>query len=214
MRPEITEIDFDKCGGLVPAIVQDVASSRILMLAYMNKDAYQLTLERNLATFYSRSKKQIWQKGESSGNTLKIIDISLDCDQDTLLLKVEPTGPACHKGTSSCFDRPQTHKVMTKEQNTSSLSFLEDLENVIKQRRVSSTSKSYTKSLFNSGIEAIAQKVGEEAVEVVIAALSQSQDDFRQEAADLVFHLLVLLESKNCSLSEVVDILDTRHQSQ
>lgn len=195
-------IDFAKGDGLVPAIVQDYKSRKVLMLGYMNEEAYQKTLREKLVTFYSRSKQRLWTKGETSENYLVLKEILLDCDGDTLLIKAEPKGPVCHTGNDTCF----------AEINQPGLLFLEHLQNVIKDRRFNPSGKSYTTSLFEKGINKIAQKVGEEAVELVIEAKDDNDDLFKNEAADLIFHLMVLLEEKNMSLPEVVAVLEDRHK--
>jgi phosphoribosyl-AMP cyclohydrolase / phosphoribosyl-ATP pyrophosphohydrolase len=195
-------IDFEKGDGLVPAIVQDYKTSKVLMLGFMNKDSYEKTLQDKLVTFFSRSKQRLWTKGETSGNHLVLKEVLLDCDGDTLLIKVEPRGPVCHTGNDTCF----------AEINKQSLLFLNHLQKVIKDRRFNPTEKSYTTSLFEKGINKIAQKVGEEAVELVIESKDSNDDLFKNEAADLIFHLMVLLEQKNMSLNEIVAVLEERHK--
>ncbi|MFT4535120.1 MAG: phosphoribosyl-ATP pyrophosphohydrolase/phosphoribosyl-AMP cyclohydrolase [Saprospiraceae bacterium] len=197
---DINKIDFDKSDGLVPAIIQDAATANVLMLGYMNTEAVEKTVSSGLVTFWSRSKKRLWQKGEESGNTLKLIEISLDCDNDTLLLKVKPIGPTCHTGTGTCWG----------SENKSNAYFLHDLENVIKDRRDNPSDQSYTSSLFAKGINKVAQKVGEEAVELVIEAKDDDRDLFLNEAADLMYHFLILLVAKAFSLEDVVKVLDDR----
>ena len=193
--------DFEKCEGLVPAIIQDADTRKVLMLGYMNDEALQKTLEEKRVTFYSRSKQRLWTKGESSGNFLELKEISIDCDNDTLLIKVSPVGPVCHKGTDTCFT----------EKNEGS-AFLHQLESVIKERKNNPNDSSYTTSLFKKGINKIAQKVGEEAVELVIEAKDDNKDLFLGEAADLLYHYLVLLAAKDISLEEVLNLLKQRHQ--
>ena len=195
-------IKFNK-DGLVPAIIQDAITKNVLMLGYMNEEAYLKTLETKQVTFYSRSKQRLWTKGEESGNYLNLIDIKNDCDNDTLLIQVNPTGPTCHKGTDTCWNT----------ENKSSYGFFSTLEEVIAERvRNKDTQKSYVASLFAKGINKIAQKVGEEAVETVIEAMDNNDELFLYESADLLFHLLVLLEAKNVKLKEVVDVLRERHK--
>jgi phosphoribosyl-ATP pyrophosphohydrolase/phosphoribosyl-AMP cyclohydrolase len=196
------QIDFNKDDGLVPAIIQDVKTQKVLMLGYMNKESYEKTIESGKVTFYSRSKQRLWIKGEESGNFLNLKDLSLDCDKDTLLIKVDPVGPVCHKGTDTCWEE-------TNE--ASSIDFLLQLQQVITERKKNLSEKSYTASLFQKGINKIAQKVGEEAVELVIEAKDDNEDLFMGEAADLMFHYLVLLSAKGYSLEQVVALLETRH---
>ncbi|PXY02956.1 bifunctional phosphoribosyl-AMP cyclohydrolase/phosphoribosyl-ATP diphosphatase [Marinifilum breve] len=196
------QIDFNKGDGLVPAIIQDVKSQKVLMLGYMNKESYEKTIESGKVTFYSRSKQRLWTKGEESGNFLNLKDLSLDCDKDTLLIKVDPVGPVCHKGTDTCWEEAN---------EASSIDFLLQLQQVITERKKNLSEKSYTASLFQKGINKIAQKVGEEAVELVIEAKDDNEDLFMGEAADLMFHYLVLLSAKGYSLEQVVALLETRH---
>jgi len=197
------EIDFNKSkDGLVPAIIQDFLTRQVLMLGYMNKEAYEETVETGKVTFFSRSKGRLWTKGEESGNFLNLISIKNDCDNDTLLIKVKPNGPACHKGTDTCWN----------EANKQSFGFLSELESVIKGRRMNADSKkSYVASLFEKGINKIAQKVGEEAVEIVIEAKDDNDELFLNEGADLLFHYLILLQAKGYTLKDVVKILEGRH---
>lgn len=196
------QIDFNKGDGLVPAIIQDVKTQKVLMLGYMNKESYEKTIESGKVTFYSRSKQRLWTKGEESGNFLNLKDLSLDCDKDTLLIKVDPVGPVCHKGTDTCWEEAN---------EASSIDFLLQLQQVITERKKNLSEKSYTASLFQKGINKIAQKVGEEAVELVIEAKDDNEDLFMGEAADLMFHYLVLLSAKGYSLEQVVALLETRH---
>ncbi|WP_321298584.1 bifunctional phosphoribosyl-AMP cyclohydrolase/phosphoribosyl-ATP diphosphatase HisIE [Marinifilum fragile] len=196
------QIDFNKGDGLVPAIIQDVKTQKVLMLGYMNKESYEKTIESGKVTFYSRSKQRLWTKGEESGNFLNLKDLSLDCDKDTLLIKVDPVGPVCHKGTDTCWEEANV---------ASSIDFLLQLQQVITERKKNLSEKSYTASLFQKGINKIAQKVGEEAVELVIEAKDDNEDLFMGEAADLMFHYLVLLTAKGYSLEQVVALLETRH---
>lgn len=194
--------DFDKQNGLIPAIVQDNKTLKVLMLGFMNKEAYEKTRESKLATFYSRTRKELWTKGETSGNFLKVIEIIPDCDNDTILIKAEPSGPVCHTGDDTCFG----------EDNTMGLEFINHLIKVIKDRKTNPSPDSYTSSLFEKGINKIAQKVGEEAVELVIEGKDDNRDLFLNEAADLLFHYLVLLEAKGIDISEVIRILQSRHK--
>ncbi|MRH99347.1 bifunctional phosphoribosyl-AMP cyclohydrolase/phosphoribosyl-ATP diphosphatase HisIE [Kriegella sp. EG-1] len=198
------KIDFDKnTDGLVPAIIQDATTKNVLMLGYMNAEAYKKTKDSNNVTFYSRSKKRLWTKGEESGNFLKLVSIKNDCDNDTLLVSVNPVGPTCHTGTDTCWG----------EENTSNFGFLSQLEQVIEQRRTSSnTSKSYVASLFEKGINKIAQKVGEEAVETVIEAMDSNDELFLYESADLLFHYLILLQAKGFTLKDIETELLKRHK--
>ncbi len=195
------KINFDKQNGLVPAIIQDVNTKKVLMLGYMNEEALKITQETGKVTFYSRSRQTLWTKGETSGNFLYLKDIKVDCDKDTLLIQAKPTGPVCHTGTDTCW----------AEENTQGVDFLSHLEEVIEQRKSSTAEKSYTKSLFDKGINKIAQKVGEEAVELVIEAKDNNDELFVNEAADLMFHYLVLLNQKGFSLSDIVKVLEKRH---
>ncbi len=198
-------IDFDKGDGLVPAIVQDAVTHRVLMLGYMNAEAYQLTLDRGLVTFWSRSRKRIWTKGETSGNFLQLRDIKVDCDGDTLLVSAIPSGPVCHTGADTCFGEDNQPAEMT------SAEFLFYLEDVINDRRNNPQEGSYTNHLFSRGLNKIAQKVGEEAVELVIESKDNNKELFLGEGADLMYHFLVLLAQKDCKLSEVVEVLKGRH---
>lgn len=198
-------IDFLKGDGLVPAIVQDAVTRKVLMLGYMNEEAYRLTLDRGLVTFFSRSRGRIWTKGETSGNFLQLREILADCDGDTLLVKAVPSGPVCHTGADTCFGEDN------EPSEISSPEFLFYLENVIKDRRTNPIEGSYTNHLFSRGLNKIAQKVGEEAVEMVIEAKDDDKELFLGEAADLMYHYMVLLAQKNCSLSEVIEILKDRH---
>lgn len=194
-------LDFDKVNGLIPSIVQDVESNLVLMLGYMNQEALDKTLETKLVTFFSRTKNRIWTKGETSGHFLHLDSITVDCDNDTLLVKAKPVGPVCHTGNDTCFD----------EKNTSKTLFIDKLRQIIKDRKNNPTDKSYTASLFDKGINKVAQKVGEEAVEIVIEAKDNNKELFLGEAADLLFHYLVLLEAKEIELDEVVEVLIERH---
>ncbi len=194
--------DFGKGQGLLPAIIQDAKTGVVLMLGYMDEAAYEKTLREKVVTFFSRSKNRLWTKGETSGNFLHVKDVALDCDQDTLLLKVDPTGPVCHTGQDTCFG----------ENNQAEKDFLHKLEAVIQNRRDEASESSYTASLFRKGINKIAQKVGEEAVELVIEAKDDNADLFLGEAADLMFHYLVLLSAKGFELDDVIGVLKERHR--
>jgi phosphoribosyl-ATP pyrophosphohydrolase/phosphoribosyl-AMP cyclohydrolase len=194
--------DFSK-SELIPAIVQDINTKAVLMLGYVNEDAFHATLSTSKVTFFSRSKNRLWMKGESSGNILHLKSWHLDCDADTLLFFVEPTGPVCHTGEDTCFSLPNE-----------STHFLHVLEKIINNRKSVGQPNSYTASLFVKGINKIAQKVGEEAVELVIEAKDDNIDLFLNEAADLMYHYLILLSAKNTSLNEVIDILEERHKVQ
>ncbi len=199
------KVDFTKGNGLVPAIVQDAVTRRVLMLGYMNEEALQITQERGLVTFYSRSRQKLWTKGETSGNYLTVREISIDCDNDTILIKALPEGPVCHTGADTCFNEKNDPEHM------SSTEFLRYLEDVIIDRREHPIEGSYTNHLFSRGINKIAQKVGEEAVELVIEAKDDNKTLFLGEAADLMYHLLVLLAQKNIKMEEVVEVLKGRH---
>ena len=197
-------IDFNKNNdGLVPAIIQDATTKNVLMLGYMNEETFNKTQETKMVTFYSRTKNRLWRKGEESGNILNLVDIKLDCDHDTLLISVNPKGPTCHKGTDTCWT----------ENNTQNFGFLSYLENTITERiQNADAQKSYVASLFAKGINKIAQKVGEEAVEVVIEAKDNNDDLFLNESADLLFHYLLLLQAKGFKLNDVVEILRKREK--
>jgi len=195
------KVDFKKYpDGLVPAIIQDFTTQKVLMLAFMNQEAFQKTEELGKVTFYSRSKKRLWTKGEESGNFLIVKQVLLDCDNDTLLIKVEPQGPTCHTGADTCWSE-RNHKE----------DFLYYLEDIIELRKKSSDEKSYVRQLFRDGINKIAQKVGEEAVELVIESKDNNDELFMNEAADLLFHYLVLLNAKGYNLQQVVSVLQSRH---
>lgn len=195
------KVEFNKSPeGLVPAVIQDQNTSKVLMLGYMNEDALAKTMESGRVTFYSRSKKRLWTKGEESGHFLNLKSLEIDCDNDTLLIKVDPVGPVCHTGADTCWN----------EKNHAD-DFLVYLEDIIRVRREGSDEKSYVRQLFQKGINKIAQKVGEEAVELVIEAKDNDDDKFLNEAADLMFHYLVLLNSKGFKLQDVKNILKQRH---
>jgi len=197
------KIDFNKNqDGLVPVIVQDAITKNVLMLGYMNKDAYSKTIDTGKVTFFSRTKSRLWTKGEESGNFLNMIELKVDCDNDTLLIKAKPEGPTCHKGSDTCWD----------EINSQSYGFLTELEEVIKERKENANSStSYVASLFEKGINKIAQKVGEEAVETVIEAKDNNDELFLNESADLLFHYLILLQAKGFTLDDIVQVLKKRH---
>lgn len=195
MNVVIEKLDWQKVDGLIPAIVQDAQSGQVLMLGYMNQEALQQTQQTGQVTFFSRSKQALWVKGETSGHFLQVVEITEDCDNDALLVLATPQGPTCHKGTPSCFVRETTYR---------DWEVLSQLESVITQRQQEMPADSYTTSLFESGIDKIAQKVGEEGVEVVIAALKESDERLTSESADLLFHLLVLLRQRGLSLADVL----------
>lgn len=200
----VMKINFEKQGGLVPAIIQDASTAKVLMLGYMNEEAYLKTLEVGKVTFFSRSKNRLWTKGEESGNFLKLVNIAVDCDGDTLLVKAQPYGPTCHTGSDTCWNETN---------GTRSIDFLYQLEAVVNQRKQTmDTESSYTAKLFKRGINKIAQKVGEEAVELVIEAKDDNKDLFINEAADLMFHTTVLLAAKGFSWDEVMQVLKDRHR--
>jgi len=198
----ISQVNFDKTDGLIPAIIQDAQTSKVLMLGYMNEVALGQTLDTKKVTFFSRSKQRIWVKGETSKNYLNLVSLHLDCDQDALLVKVNPEGPTCHTGDDTCWS----------ESNAAGGEFLNYLSEVIKERKSKSPDESYTASLFAKGINKVAQKVGEEAVELVIEAKDNDADLFKNEAADLLFHYLMLIEIKNFSLEDVIAVLKERHK--
>jgi phosphoribosyl-ATP pyrophosphohydrolase/phosphoribosyl-AMP cyclohydrolase len=194
-------IDFKKMDGLIPVVVQDELSGKVLMLGYMNDEALAQTQKSGRVTFFSRSKNRLWTKGETSGNFLEVISMQEDCDGDAILIKAKPLGPVCHTGAATCF----------AEANTSQTGFIDQLRSIIKERKTNPTEGSYTASLFAKGINKLAQKVGEEAVELVIEAKDDNKELFLGEAADLLFHYLVLLEAKGYELDEVVEVLKQRH---
>jgi phosphoribosyl-ATP pyrophosphohydrolase/phosphoribosyl-AMP cyclohydrolase len=197
------EPDFKKAvDGLLPAIIQDDHTGKVLMQGYMNKESFQKTLDEKVVWFYSRSKQRLWKKGETSGNELQVSSVRLDCDLDSILIKVIPLGPVCHTGADTCFN----------EINTVSYDWIKHLEAIIEQRQKSGDSKSYVASLFEKGINKIAQKVGEEAVEVVIEAKDDNEELFLNESADLLFHYLILLKAKGYGLNDVIEILKSREK--
>ena len=196
------EIDFEKMGGLVPAIVQDNVTRRVLMLGFMNKEAYEKTVELGKVTFFSRTKNRLWTKGEESGNFLNVIEILNDCDNDTLLIKAHLTGPVCHTGADTCWN----------EENSADINFLSYLQDFIEKRYKEMPEGSYTTSLFQSGINRMAQKVGEEAVETVIEATNGTDDRLIYEASDMIYHLIVLLTSKGYRIEDLARELVKRHK--
>jgi len=198
---DISNIDFEKAGGLVPAIILDNSTGKVLMLGFMNREALEKTIDGKKVVFFSRTKKRLWLKGETSGNYLNLVSISTDCDHDTLLIRVIPEGPTCHTGAYSCF--AGTEK--------SDISFLEYLYSLIKKRKTNLPENSYTTKLFNKGPDRIIQKVGEEAVETVIAAKNRDRNEIINESADLLYHFMVMLAEQDIELLEVVDKLQSRH---
>jgi phosphoribosyl-ATP pyrophosphohydrolase/phosphoribosyl-AMP cyclohydrolase len=202
---DIDKIDFAKGDGLVPAIVQDADTGAVLMLGYMNREALDQSLARKRAVFYSRSKRRLWEKGETTGHTLDVVDLAVDCDNDTLLVTARPRGPACHNGTLTCFgDESRTA--------ATDISFLAKLEGVIAQRAAEKPEDSYTARLLAKGLGKVAQKVGEEGVETALAGAGESEQKLVEESADLVFHLLVLLRARGVKLQDVVRQLEARHR--
>ena len=196
------EIDFEKMGGLVPAIIQDAKTKTVLMLGYMNKEAYEKTTKTGKVTFFSRSRQCLWTKGETSGNFLELVDIMVDCDNDTLLVKVNPTGPTCHKGTDTCWG---------EKNEANPLLFLTFLQDFINTRHEEMPEGSYTTSLFKDGINRMAQKVGEEALEAVIEACNGTNGRLIYEGADMIYHLIVLLTSKGLRIEDLAKELQVRH---
>ncbi|NNE59061.1 MAG: bifunctional phosphoribosyl-AMP cyclohydrolase/phosphoribosyl-ATP diphosphatase HisIE [Hellea sp.] len=202
MTFNLNQIDFDKGAGLVPAIVQDVDTARVLMLGYMNRDAVAKTQTLGQVTFFSRSKNRLWTKGETSGNTLELIDIKLDCDRDTLLVSARPNGPTCHLGTQSCFG----------DGAPEGLGFLSYLEELIEGRKSADPSSSYTAKLLSGPLRKAAQKVGEEGVETALAAVDEDDTALKGEAADLIYHLMVVLAARDVTLTDVIGVLKERHK--
>jgi len=194
------KIDFTKGNGLVPAVIQDNNTLQVLMVGYMNEEALEKTIKDKKVTFFSRSKNRLWTKGETSGNYLFVEEILSDCDKDSLLIRVNPAGPVCHTGSTSCFG------------DESSKGFIYELEHIINQRIKKNTEDSYTNKLFKKGINKVAQKVGEEAVELIIEAKDDNIELFQNEAADLLYHLLILLKSKNVRFSDIEEVLKKRHE--
>jgi phosphoribosyl-ATP pyrophosphohydrolase/phosphoribosyl-AMP cyclohydrolase len=202
---EVGKVDFAKGDGLVPAVVQDADSGAVLMMAYMNREALEETLKRRRAVFFSRSKQRLWEKGETTGHSLDVVDVALDCDADTLLVTARPRGPACHNGTLTCFG-DESRAAAT------SIAFLAKLEGVVAQRATEKPDASYTAKLLAKGINKVAQKVGEEGVETALAGVNESDQKLVEESADLMFHLLVLLQARKVPLSAVVAELEKRHR--
>jgi phosphoribosyl-ATP pyrophosphohydrolase/phosphoribosyl-AMP cyclohydrolase len=201
----ISKVDFAKGDGLLPAIVQDADTGAVLMLAYMNREALEQTLARRRAVFYSRTKQRLWEKGETTGHTLDVVDVITDCDNDTLLVTARPRGPACHNGTRTCFGDDARSAA-------TGIAFLAKLEGVIAQRATEKPEDSYTARLLEKGVARVAQKVGEEGVELALAAAALGEDKVIEEAADLLYHMLVLLRARGVSLSQVVRQLESRHR--
>lgn len=197
------KIDFEKMGGLVPAIIQDNVTKNVLMLGYMNQEAFDKTLETGKVTFYSRTKKRLWTKGEESGNFLNVVSIKNDCDDDTLLIKVNPVGPVCHKGTDTCWG---------EKNDNNPLCFLSELQDFIETRYQEMPEGSYTTSLFKDGVNRMAQKVGEEALEAVIEAVNGTNERLIYEGSDMFYHLIVLLTSKGLRIEQLAEELQKRHK--
>lgn len=198
---KVAQLDWEKVDNLMPVVIQNAISGDVLMLGYMNKEALNVTLESGNVTFYSRTKQRLWTKGETSGNFLKLVNIYPDCDNDTLLILANPIGPTCHNGTESCFAPAQ-----------SQWGFLYELENLLRERKNASPDSSYTASLYASGTKRIAQKVGEEGVETALAATVNDREELKNEASDLLYHLMVLLQDQSLSLSDVIGCLQERHK--
>lgn len=198
---KLAQLDWQKVDNLMPVIIQNAISGDVLMLGYMDKAALEMTLNSDKVTFYSRTKQRLWTKGETSGNFLKLVDIYPDCDNDTLLILAHPIGPTCHNGTESCFAPAQ-----------SQWGFLYELENLLRERKSASPDSSYTAQLYASGTKRIAQKVGEEGVETALAATVNDREELKNEASDLLYHLMVLLQDQSLSLSDVIDCLQKRHK--
>lgn len=195
-----SDFNLSKCAdSLLPVIIQDACTLKVLMLGYMNSEAFEKTVETGLVTFYSRTRNQLWTKGETSGNFLKVVDMYADCDADTLLIKANPVGPTCHRGTTACFDTPESE------------GFIRSLSSLIKKRHEEMPEDSYTSRLFIKGVKKIAQKLGEESVETIVEAVDGNRSRFLYEASDLIYHFLVLLEQMNCSLSDIEEELIRRH---
>lgn len=200
----IQSLAWEKMKQLIPCVVQDANSAEVLMLGYMNPEALETTLQKGLVTFYSRSKSRLWTKGESSNNTLELQDISADCDLDSILVLAKPNGPTCHKGTVSCWN----------DADLPNFSFLAKLESVLAERKTASADSSYTASLYASGIKRIAQKVGEEGVETALAATVKDLEELKNESADLLYHLIVLLQASDLELGRSIKVLQERHKKQ
>lgn len=194
------KIDFTKGNGLVPVVIQDYNTLQVLMVGYMNEEALNKTIEEKKVTFFSRSKNRLWTKGETSGNYLYVVEISADCDNDSILIKADPAGPVCHTGSNSCFG------------NETAKGFIYELEHIINQRIKNNTEESYTNKLYKKGINKVAQKVGEEAIELIIESKDNNMDLFRNEAADLLYHLLILLKTKGVNLESIEEVLKKRHE--
>lgn len=197
------ELDFEKMNGLIPAIIQDKYTQKVLMLGFMNKEAYEKTMETGKVTFFSRTKNRLWTKGEESGNFLHVVSVKADCDNDTLLIMVHPEGPVCHKGTDTCWG----------DKNEQDIMFLKELQDFIDRRRQEMPEKSYTTSLFNSGVNKMAQKVGEEAVETILEACNGTDERLIYEGADLLYHLIVLLTYKGYRIEDLARELKERHSA-
>ncbi len=197
------ELDFEKMNGLIPAIIQDNYTQKVLMLGFMNKEAYEKTMETGKVTFFSRTKNRLWTKGEESGNFLHVVSVKADCDNDTLLIMVHPEGPVCHKGTDTCWG----------DKNEQDIMFLKELQDFIDRRRQEMPEKSYTTSLFNSGVNKMAQKVGEEAVETILEACNGTDERLIYEGADLLYHLIVLLTYKGYRIEDLARELKGRHSA-
>lgn len=197
------ELDFEKMNGLIPAIIQDNYTQKVLMLGFMNKEAYEKTMETGKVTFFSRTKNRLWTKGEESGNFLHVVSVKADCDNDTLLIMVHPEGPVCHKGTDTCWG----------DKNEQDIMFLKELQDFIDRRRQEMPEKSYTTSLFNSGVNKMAQKVGEEAVETLLEACNGTDERLIYEGADLLYHLIVLLTYKGYRIEDLARELKERHSA-
>ncbi len=197
------ELDFEKMNGLIPAIIQDNYTLKVLMLGFMNKEAYEKTMETGKVTFFSRTKNRLWTKGEESGNFLHVVSVKADCDNDTLLIMVHPEGPVCHKGTDTCWG----------DKNEQDIMFLKELQDFIDRRRQEMPEKSYTTSLFNSGVNKMAQKVGEEAVETILEACNGTDERLIYEGADLLYHLIVLLTYKGYRIEDLARELKERHSA-
>lgn len=197
------ELDFEKMNGLIPAIIQDNYTQKVLMLGFMNKEAYKKTMETAKVTFFSRTKNRLWTKGEESGNFLHVVSVKADCDNDTLLIMVHPEGPVCHKGTDTCWG----------DKNEQDIMFLKELQDFIDRRRQEMPEKSYTTSLFNSGVNKMAQKVGEEAVETILEACNGTDERLIYEGADLLYHLIVLLTYKGYRIEDLARELKERHSA-
>ena len=197
------ELDFEKMNGLIPAIIQDNYTQKVLMLGFMNKEAYEKTMETGKVTFFSRTKNRLWTKGEESGNFLHVVSVKADCDNDTLLIMVHPEGPVCHKGTDTCWG----------DKNEQDIMFLKELQDFIDRRRQETPEKSYTTSLFNAGVNKMAQKVGEEAVETILEACNGTDERLIYEGADLLYHLIVLLTYKGYRIEDLARELKERHSA-